>query len=86
MMSYCGGGPRCPESSDGRTRGGGSELPSAWPVAGVDRLWQRWGLVRCLDEIFLPRGPILMAVAPHSMAWVTGQRGPDRSGESWGEV
>jgi hypothetical protein len=24
-----------------------------------------------------------MAVEPHSMAWVAGQRGPDRSGESW---
>ena len=24
-----------------------------------------------------------MAVEPHSMAWMAGQRGPDRSGESW---
>ncbi len=27
-----------------------------------------------------------MAVEPHSMAWVAGQRGPDRSGESWCQV
>lgn len=27
-----------------------------------------------------------MAVEPHSMAWVAGQRGPDRSGASWCEV
>lgn len=37
----------------------------------------------CLDEIFFHREPILMAVEPYSMAWVAGQRGPDRSGESW---
>jgi hypothetical protein len=49
----------------------------------LDQLCQRWVLVLCLDEIFLHREPILMAVEPHSMAWVAGQRGPDRSGESW---
>jgi hypothetical protein len=42
--------------------------------------------VLCLDEIFLHREPILMAIEPHSMAWMAGQRGPDRSGESWREV
>jgi hypothetical protein len=42
--------------------------------------------VLCLDEIFLPSVPILMAVEPHSLAGVTGQRGPDRSGESWCKV
>ena len=41
--------------------------------------------VRCLDEIFLPRKPVLMAIEPHRMAWMAGQRGPDRRGESWGE-
>src|SRR5215470_4602935 len=39
--------------------------------------------VLCLDEIFLHRAPVLMAVAPHSMAWMAGQRSPDRSGASW---
>jgi len=29
---------------------------------------------------------VLMAIEPHSMAWMAGQRGPDRSGESWCEV
>src|ERR671930_1735266 len=42
--------------------------------------------VLCLDEIFLHRGPVLMAIEPTSMAWMVGQRGPDRCGESWREV
>jgi hypothetical protein len=42
--------------------------------------------VLCLDDIFLPREPVLMAIEPHSMAWVAGQRGPDRSGESGRKV
>jgi hypothetical protein len=42
--------------------------------------------VLCLDEIFLHREPVLMAIEPHSMAWMAGQRGPDRSGESWRAV
>src|SRR5262249_4352736 len=42
--------------------------------------------VLCFDEIFLHREPVLMAIEPHSMAWMAGQRGPDRSGESWREV
>ena len=42
--------------------------------------------VRCLDEIFLSREPVLMAIAPNSMAWMAGQRGPDRSGERGREV
>jgi hypothetical protein len=42
--------------------------------------------VLCLDEIFLHRAPVLMAIEPHSMAWMAGHRGPDRSGESWRAV
>lgn len=42
--------------------------------------------VLCLDEIFLHREPVLMAIEPDSMAWMVGQRGPDRSGESWSQV
>jgi hypothetical protein len=42
--------------------------------------------VLCRDEIFLHRAPVLMAIEPHSMAWMAGQRGPDRSGERWCEV
>ena len=42
--------------------------------------------VLCLDEIFLHREPVLMAIEPDSMAWMAGQRGPDRSGESWSQV
>jgi hypothetical protein len=43
------------------------------------------GLVRtlCLDEIFCHRLPLLIGVEPHSLAWLVGQRGPDRTGETW---
>jgi len=43
-----------------------------------------WGGVRM--QCSFHRAPILMAVEPHSMAWVAGQRGPDRSGERWREL
>jgi hypothetical protein len=49
----------------------------------LDQACQRFVLVLCLDEIFFHRVPILMAVEPVSLAWLTGQRGPDRTGASW---
>jgi hypothetical protein len=52
----------------------------------LDRACQRWVLVLCLDEIFFHREPILMGVEPISLAWLAGQRGPGRSGESWSQV
>jgi hypothetical protein len=52
----------------------------------LDRACQRWVLTLCLDEIFFHRAPILMAVEPVSLAWLAGQRGPDRTGASWCEV
>lgn len=52
----------------------------------LDRACQRWVLVLCLDEIFFHREPILMGVEPLSLAWLAGQRGPDRSGESWCKI
>src|SRR4030095_14247569 len=52
----------------------------------LDRACQGLVLVLCLDEIFFHRDPILMGVEPTSWAWLAGQRGPDRSGESWCEV
>lgn len=55
-------------------------------LAVLDRACQAWVLRLCLDEIFFHREPILMAVEPASMAWVAGQRGPDRTGDSWAEV
>jgi hypothetical protein len=55
-------------------------------LAVLDQCCQRLVLVLCLDEIFFHRAPILMAIEPHSMTWVAGQRGPDRSGESWCQV
>src|SRR5437899_10968305 len=47
----------------------------------LDRACQRWVLVWWLDEIFCHREPILMGVAPLSLAWLAAQRGPDRRGE-----
>jgi hypothetical protein len=43
------------------------------------------GLVQtlCLDEIFCHRQPLLIGVEPHSLAWVLGQRAPDRTGQTW---
>jgi len=55
-------------------------------LAVLDRACQAWVVRLCLEEIFFHREPILMAVEPASMAWVAGQRGPDRTGESWAEV
>ena len=52
----------------------------------LERACQGLVLVLGLDEIFLHRDPILMGVEPTSWAWLAGQRGPDRSGESWCEV
>jgi hypothetical protein len=37
----------------------------------------------CLDEIFCHRQPLLVGVEPHSLAWLLGQRAPDRTGETW---
>src|SRR5687768_2853886 len=55
-------------------------------LVGLDLACQARVRVRCLDEIFLHREPVLMAIEPPSMAWMAGQRGPDRRGESWREV
>jgi hypothetical protein len=37
----------------------------------------------CLDEIFCHRKAVLIGVEPHSLAWLLGQRAPDRTGETW---
>jgi len=52
----------------------------------LDRACQGLALVLCLDEIFFHREPILMGVEPISLAWLAGQRGPERRGESWCKV
>src|SRR5262249_62130299 len=70
--------------------------PPAWGWWGQDAVAQAGGLLGvpdracrgrvrtlCLEEIFCRRLPLLIAVEPHSMAWLVGQRGPDRTGESW---
>jgi hypothetical protein len=55
-------------------------------LVGLDLACQARVRVLCLDAICLHRAPVLMAIAPHSMAWLAGQRGPDRRGERWGDV
>jgi hypothetical protein len=37
----------------------------------------------CLDEIYCHRQPVLVAVEPHSMTWVLGQRVSTCSGATW---
>jgi hypothetical protein len=49
----------------------------------LDRACHNLVLTLCLDEIFLGRQPVLMAVEPHSMTWVIGQRSSDRTGTTW---
>jgi hypothetical protein len=60
-----------------------SEAQASRMLRVLDRACQRLVLVLCLDEIFFHREPILMAVDPVSLAWLAGQRGPDRTGDSW---
>jgi hypothetical protein len=55
-------------------------------LAVVDQVWQTWVLTLGLEESFFHQEPVFVAVEPHSMAWVAGQRGPDRTGESWGQL
>jgi hypothetical protein len=49
----------------------------------LDKACRPLVLCLCLDEIFFRRQAVLMAVEPHSLAWVLGQRAADRSGETW---
>ena len=55
-------------------------------LAVLDRVCQAGVWTLCLDEMFFHQEPGLVAVEPHSMAWVAGQRGPDRPGDSWYQV
>ena len=63
-----------------------SAQPSRGILQVLDRVCQGVVLGLCLDEIFFHREPILMGVEPTSWAWLAGQRGPDRSGESGCQV
>ena len=49
----------------------------------LDRACRSLVIVACLDEIFLCRQPVLVAVEPQSMTWILGQRTGDRSGPTW---
>jgi hypothetical protein len=73
-----------------RATGGRGVPQSAQPSRGILAVLERAGqgvaLVWGLDEIFCHRAPIWMGVEPISLAWLAGQRGPDRRGESWGKV
>jgi hypothetical protein len=52
----------------------------------LDKTCRSLVLSLCLDEIFFRRKAVLLAVEPHSLAWVTGQRAADRSGETWAQA
>jgi hypothetical protein len=52
----------------------------------LDAACQRLVLCLGLDEIFFHRPPVLMAIEPHSLAWVLGERAPDRSGPTWAKA
>src|SRR5262249_54757778 len=52
----------------------------------LDRACQGLVVCLCLDEIFFRRRPVLMAVEPHSLAWVLGRRASDRSGPTWAQA
>ena len=52
-------------------------------LAVLDKACRTRVLTLCMDEIFFHQVPVLAMVEPHSMAWVAGQRGPDRKGETW---
>jgi len=60
--------------------------PAGRLLVGLDLAWQARVRGLGLDDICLHRAPVLMAIAPHSMAWMAGQRGPDRRGERGREV
>jgi hypothetical protein len=55
-------------------------------LVGLARACRTRVRVLGLDAIFLHRAPVLMAIEPQSMAWMAGQRGPDRRGASGCEV
>jgi hypothetical protein len=52
----------------------------------LDQACQHLVVCLCLDEIFFRRQPVLMAVEPHSLAWVLAQRAADRSGPTWAKA
>ena len=55
-------------------------------LAILDHFARQLVLCVCLDEIFFHRQPVLMAVEPHSLAWVVGIKAQDRSGLSWAQA
>jgi hypothetical protein len=55
-------------------------------LQALDQACRRLVHTLCLDEIFCRRQPVLIGVEPHSLAWLLGQRGPDRTGETWAQA
>jgi hypothetical protein len=55
-------------------------------LATLDKLCQQIVVVLALDEIFVRRQPILVAVEPHSMAWLVGVKSDKRDGPAWLKV
>ena len=52
----------------------------------LDQITRTLVVCVCLDEIFFRRRPVLVVVDPHSMAWLAGERTPDRSGTTWHRI
>jgi hypothetical protein len=76
----------CAQPGPGRTLGAAGTTQAGRMLVGLDVACQARVRGRCLDAICLHREPVLMALAPDSMAWMAGQRGPDRRGERWSQV
>jgi hypothetical protein len=55
-------------------------------LAALDKACRCLVVSLCIDEIFFRRQVVLMAVEPHSFAWVLGQRALDRSGPTWAKA
>jgi len=66
--------------------GQAAAAPAGRLLVVLDRACQARGRVRGRNAIVRHRAPVVMAIEPHSLAWLAGQRGPDRSGERGREV
>jgi hypothetical protein len=55
-------------------------------LKALDQFTRKLAVCVCLDEIFFRRDPVLVVVEPHSMAWLAGERTPDRSGATWHRI
>jgi tetratricopeptide (TPR) repeat protein len=83
LLTIVVGGARCPSRAKVGRWVQASSRRAGKLLQVLDRACQGLVLTLCLDEIFLHRQPLLMAVEPQSMAWVLGWRAGDRTGQTW---